>query len=150
MVITWCIRHESRSPAAMAIYGSGGGSSTAVIERNDRHALMAGGQRISGMDVGIAGGAEGGGIGFAGENGGGELADFADPEALMAGGELVGGVDLHIAGHAEEGGVGPAEDQGLAMASGITRFGHGGQSFGHRHIQIQGSTKCGHGLYICV
>ena len=70
------------------------------------------------MDVAVAGGAEGVGVGLAGDGGGGLLADLAEEDAVVA-----GGVDGGVAGGAEEGGVGAAEEEGGGGAAGVAGLG---------------------------
>ncbi|GAB2291498.1 hypothetical protein Dimus_025752 [Dionaea muscipula] len=97
--------------------GVGGGE-----ERDDGEALVAASERVGGVDVVVAGDAEGGGVSLAGDSGGSLLADLAHPDSVVAGGELVGGVDLGVAGAAEEGGIGTAEEEGRRSVAGIAGF----------------------------
>jgi len=54
-------------------------------EGRDGEALVAARERVGRVDVGVAGGAERGGVGAAGDGGGGVLADLAQPDARVAG-----------------------------------------------------------------
>lgn len=76
-----------------------------LVEGRDREALVAAGEGIGRVDVAVAGEAERGGVGLAGDVRGRLLAYLAERYARVARGELVGGVDLRVAGSAEEGGV---------------------------------------------
>lgn len=97
------------------------------VERCDGDALVAGSEGVDGVDVTVAGEAEGGGVGLACEVSGGLFADLAEGEAGVAGGEHVGGVDLGVAGGAEEGGVRRAVEGGGGGFAGVTELGrHGG------------------------
>lgn len=102
---------------------SGGGAE----EGGDGDALMAAGEGVGGVDVGIAGGAEGGSVGFADDDGGGSLTDLAEPSASVAGGQAVGAVNGGIAGAAEEGSVGAAVEDSGGEAAGVAGLrGRGG------------------------
>ncbi|CAN6245079.1 unnamed protein product [Urochloa humidicola] len=54
-------------------------------EGRDGGTLVAACERVRRVDVGVAGGAERGGVGAAGHGGGGVLADLAEPHASVAG-----------------------------------------------------------------
>lgn len=97
-----------------------------VEEGDDREALVAAGEGIGGVDVGVARHAEGGGVGSARDTSRSLLADLAHPDALVARSQLVGAVDLGVATHAEEGRVGSAEELSrgsLARVTGSSRYG---------------------------
>lgn len=97
-----------------------------VEEGDDREALVAAGEGIGGVDVGVTRDAEGGGVGSASDAGRSLLADLAHPDALVARSQLVGAVDLGVAAHAEKGRVGSAEELSrgsLARVTGSSRYG---------------------------
>lgn len=71
---------------------------------------MTAGKGVSGVDVSVAGGTEGGGVGFAEKRSGGAFTGLANPDTLVAGGDAVGGVDAGVATGAEVGHVGAAVD----------------------------------------
>jgi len=58
---------------------------------------VAAGEGVGRVDVAVAGEAEHGGVGLAGDVRGRLLADLAERYAWVARGELVGGVDLGVA-----------------------------------------------------
>lgn len=58
---------------------------------------MAAGEGVRGVDIGIAGGTQGGGVGLAEERGWGPLAGLAHPDTLVTGSQLIGCMDLGVA-----------------------------------------------------
>lgn len=83
--------------------GSHPGNGVRVKERLDGEAMVAAGQYVGGVDVDVAGGAQGGGICLASDGGRRLLADLAEEDALVPRGQLVGPMDLLVAAEAEEG-----------------------------------------------
>ena len=80
--------------------------------------MVAAGEGVGGVDVGVAGGAEGGGVGLAEERRRGALARLAHPHALVP---RERDVEASVARGAEKGGVGAAEDGG---GDGAARVAH--------------------------
>lgn len=86
---------------------SGVGPVEAGGEGEDGEALVAAGERVCGVDFGVAVGAEGGRVRLAEEGGGGAFARLADPHALVSRGRRV---EARVASRAEVRGVRPAVD----------------------------------------
>ena len=99
----------------------------------DRDAVVAACERVGGVDVGVAGGAEGGGVGLAEERRRCPLAGLADPHAFVprGGGRVV---NATVAGGAEVGVVGAAEDGGGGGAARIARARPRASSFSLQHL----------------
>lgn len=71
------------------------------------------------MDVRVAGGAEGGGVGTACDGSGSLLANLAEPDTVVPGGQLVRPMDLLVAAEAEKGRVRPTEEGGHSTFAGV-------------------------------
>jgi hypothetical protein len=84
-------------PEQHGLHGRGGGLGA---DGGDGDPRVAPGQRVGVVDVGVAGGAEHGGVGLARDGGGGQLADLAHPHALVAQARVRG---PGVARRAEEG-----------------------------------------------
>ncbi|KAK4777953.1 hypothetical protein SAY87_018140 [Trapa incisa] len=90
-----------------------------VEERLDGDAMVAASKGVGGVDVRVAGRAEGCGVGAAGDGCGGLLADLAEEDPLMPRCQLVGPVDLLVAAEAKEGSVRPAEERRRRSLAGV-------------------------------
>lgn len=81
-----------------------------VVEGSYREPLVSPSERISRVDVTVAGDAERGGVGFARYVRRCLLADLAHPNTSVAGSELVNGMNFGVARDAKESRVGSAEE----------------------------------------
>ena len=91
----------------------------------DSRAIVAASKGVNRVDVGIARGTEGGGVGIAGDGSRSLLADLAEPDTWVARAGGVG-VDLVVAAKAEESGVVAAEEgSGCRLAGVAEGFGGG-------------------------
>lgn len=98
----------------------GGGSDDGVgegfDERNNREAVVAVGEAVGRVDISVAGSAESGGVGLAGYNRRGLLADIAHPDPLM---EVSG--DGAVTSATEEGGMSSAVKKRRRSTASIAR-----------------------------
>ena len=83
---------------------------------------MAMSKRVGRMDIRIARDAEGGGVSFARDRGGGLFAHLTHPYTLVAGRKLIGAVDFVVTRDAEKRRIGPAEDRRRRRFAGVTRL----------------------------
>lgn len=90
-------------------------------EGDDGEALVAAGEGVGGVDVGVARDAEGSRVGSARDAGRSLLADLAHPDSLVARSQLVGAVDLGVAADAEERRVGSAEELSRGRLARVAR-----------------------------
>lgn len=104
--------------------GSDGGGGGRIVEGLNGGAVVAAGEGIDGVGIGVAGGAKGGSVGIAGDGGRSLIADLTEPDTWVArAGE---GVELGVAAKAEEDGVVAAEEGGGGGLAGVAEgFGGG-------------------------
>ena len=81
-----------------------------VEKRLDGDPLVTARQRVSRMDIGVAGDAESSSISLASNGSWSLFTDLANPHTLVAGSQLIGTMNLRVAGEAEESRVGAAKD----------------------------------------